>query len=167
VASDWLEGVIDAIEHFAQGRIAEGEGARDAAFDAAPDVPGSFNDISFDWIADADARFGPSFEAIIGGRYGLQGFDQVASITSEGPRDLRDLIWYPVQIAFRSGQSVAAFLPARYPGSEAASEVSERLGRATSWTDAEWGQAGSGQRLWTLSDGEDQALLSLRTLSFG
>ncbi|MDQ0250304.1 type VI secretion system protein ImpE [Sphingomonas kyeonggiensis] len=165
VASDWLEGVIDAIEHFAQGRIAEGEGARDAAFDAAPDVPGSFNDIDFDWIADADARFGPSFEAIIGGRYGLQAFDQVASITSEGPRDLRDLIWYPVQIAFRSGQSVAAFLPARYPGSEAAAEVSERLGRTTSWADAEWGQAGSGQRLWTLSDGEDQALLSLRTLS--
>jgi len=165
VASDWLEGVIDAIEHFAQGRIAEGEGARDAAFDAAPDVPGSFNDIPFDWIADADARFGPSFEAIIGGRYGLQAFDQVASITSEGPRDLRDLIWYPVQIAFRSGQSVAAFLPARYPGSEAAAEVSERLGRTTSWADAEWGQAGSGQRLWTLSDGEDQALLSLRTLS--
>jgi len=167
VASDWLEGVIDALEHFAQGRIAEGEGARDAAFDAAPDVAGSFNDISFDWIADADARFGPSFEAIIGGRYGLQGFDQVASITSEGPRDLRDLIWFPVQIAFRSGQSVAAFLPARYPGSEAASDVSERLGRATSWSDAEWGQAGSGQRLWTLSDGEDHALLSLRTLSFG
>lgn len=167
VASDWLEGVIDAIAHFGQGRIAEGEGARDAAFDAAPNVAGSFNDSAFDWIADADARFGPSFEAIIGGRYGLQAFDQVARITSEGPRDLRDLIWYPVQIAFRSGQSVAAFLPARYPGSHAADEVSERLGRATSWRDAPWGQAGSGQRLWTLSDGEDHALLSLRTLSLG
>ena len=167
VASDWLEGVIDAIEHFAAGRVTEGESARDAAFDAATDTPGSFNDIAFDWIADADARFGPSFEAIIGGRYGLQAFDQVARITSEGPRDLRDLIWYPVQIAFRSGQSVAAFLPARYPGSEKATDVSERLGRATSWADTDWGQAGSGQRLWTLSDGEDQALLSLRTLSFG
>ncbi len=167
VASGWLEGVIDALEHFGQGRIEQGEAARDAAFDAAPDMPGRFNDVEFDWIADADSRFGPSFEAIIGGRYGLQGFDQVTSITSEGPRDLRDLIWYPVQIAFRSGQSVAAFLPARYPGSESASDVSERLGRATSWSDTEWGQAGSGQRLWTLSDGGDHALLSLRALSFG
>jgi type VI secretion system protein ImpE len=166
VASDWLEGVIDAIEHFANGRIAEGDAAREAAFDAAPDAPGSFNDISFDWLGDADSRFGPSFEAIIGGRYGLQAFDQVARITSEGPRDLRDLIWYPVQIAFKSGQSVAAFLPARYPGSEGAADVSERLGRATSWVDTDWGQAGSGQRLWTLSDGEDHALLSLRALSF-
>lgn len=166
VASDWAEGVVDALEHFAKGRISEGETARDAAFDAAPETPGSLNEISFEWIADADARFGPTFEAIIGGRYGIQPFDQVARITSEGPRDLRDLIWYPVQIAFKTGQSVAAFLPARYPGSEAAADVSERLGRATSWQDAEWGEAGSGQRLWTLSDGEDHALLSLRELSF-
>ena len=166
VASDWAEGVADAITHFAAGRVAEGEAARDAAFDAAPETPGSFNDTSFEWIADADSRFGPTFEAIIGGRYGIQAFDQVTRITSEGPRDLRVLIWYPVQIAFKSGQSVAAFLPARYPGSEASGNVSERLGRATSWNDSDWGQAGSGQRLWTLSDGEDHALLSLRTLSF-
>ena len=167
VASDWAEGVIEAIEHFSAGRIAEGEAARDAAFDAAPDMPGRFDDIGFEWIADADSRFGPCFEAIIGGRYGIQPFDQVSRITSEGPRDLRDLIWYPVQIAFTSGQSVAAFLPARYPGSEQSGEVSERLGRATGWIEAPWGEAGSGQRVWSLSDGEDHGLLTLRTLSFG
>jgi type VI secretion system protein ImpE len=166
VAVDWAEGVAGAIEHFANGRISQGQEARDAAFDAAPEVPGSFNDISFEWVADADARFGPTFEAIIGGRYGIQAFDQIARITSEGPRDLRDLIWYPVQIAFKSGQSIAALLPARYPGSQAAADVLERLGRATSWHDADWGQAGSGQRLWTLSDGQDHALLSLRELLF-
>ncbi|UYY57217.1 type VI secretion system accessory protein TagJ [Sphingomonas sp. S2-65] len=166
VAVEWLEGVIDALEHFASGRVDEGDAARGAAFDAAPDVPGQFNDVAFDWIADADSRFGPCFEAIIGGRYGLQAFQEVASITSEGPQDLRDLIWYPVQIAFRSGQSVAAFLPARYPGTEGAAEGAQRLGGTTAWIDASWGQAGFGQRLWTLSDGEDQALLSLRTLRF-
>lgn len=167
VASDWAEGIVDAIQHFAEGRTEEGEAARGAAFDAAPETPGSFNETPFDWIADADSRFGPCFEAIIGGRYGIQPFDQVTRITSEGPRDLRDLIWYPVQIAFTSGQSVAALLPARYPGSERAGDVSERLGRATGWVDAPWGQSGSGQRLWTLSDGEDHGLLTLRTLSFG
>lgn len=111
--------MVDALHHLTNGRVAEAIAARDAAFDAAPDTPGAFNDEAFAWIADADARFGPAFEAIIGGRYGLQPFDQIASITSEGPRDLRDLVWYPVQIAFKSGQSVAGFLPARYPGSEA------------------------------------------------
>lgn len=168
VASDWAEGVVDAIEHFGQGRIADGEAARDAAFDAAPDTPGKFNgEDEFDWIADADSRFGPCFEAIIGGRYGIQPFDQVEQIRSEGPRDLRDIVWYPVQIAFKTGQSVAAMLPARYPGSESASETAERLARSTSFIDQPWGAAGRGQHVWSLSTDDERDLLSLRLLAFG
>lgn len=167
VASSWAEGVLDALEHFAAGRIAEGEAARDAAFDAAPETPGSADGDAFDWIADADARFGPTFEAIIGGRYGLQPFDQVERIEGEGVRDLRDIIWYPVQIFFRSRQSVAAFLPARYPGSEASGNSAERLARATNWLDLPWGETGVGQHLWSLSTGEDRGLLSIRRLTFG
>ncbi|WP_334184956.1 type VI secretion system accessory protein TagJ [Novosphingobium sp.] len=165
-ASDWCEGLVEAIHHLGNGRTGEAIAARDAAFDAAPDTPGIFNDEPFEWIADADARFGPAFEAIIAGRYGIQPFDQVAVITSEGPRDLRDLVWYPVQIAFKSGQSVAAFLPARYPGSEVSRETDERMARATWWHASEWGDIGSGQRLWTLSDGDDRGLLALRDLRF-
>jgi type VI secretion system protein ImpE len=157
---------VEAIHHLGNGRTGEAIAARDAAFDAAPDTPGIFNDEPFEWIADADARFGPAFEAIIAGRYGIQPFDQVAVITSEGPRDLRDLVWYPVQIAFKSGQSVAAFLPARYPGSEVSRETDERMARATWWHASEWGDIGSGQRLWTLSDGDDRGLLALRDLRF-
>lgn len=163
--SDWAQGIADAITHFAAGRTAEGNAARDAAFDAAPDIGGSFNGAPFDWIADADGRFGPSFEAIVGGKYGIIAFDQVEKISSEGPKDLRDVMWYPVQIALVSGQSVAAMLPARYPGTEATGDGYERLGRATSWRDEPWGDTGSGQRLWTTSDGEDRPLLDLRTLA--
>ncbi|PSJ36826.1 type VI secretion system accessory protein TagJ [Allosphingosinicella deserti] len=166
IETPWAEGVIDAISELGQGRFEAAEAARATAFDAAPDTPGTFNGTAFDWIADADARFGPCFEVIVAGRYGLQAFDQVARITSEGPRDLRDLIWYPVQIAFKSGQSVAAFLPARYPGSETSSNAAERLGHATTWKDAGGVAIGLGQRLWTLSSGEDHPLLSLRELSF-
>ena len=166
VASDWLQGVAQAIHHFANDRVAEGEAARDAAFDAAPDIPGTLDGEAFDWIADGDGRFGPCIEAIIAGRYGLLGFDAIDHIKSEGPKDLRDLVWYPVQIALRSGQSVAALLPARYPGSEASDDASERLTRATGWHDAAWGSVGSGQHLWTLSSGEERGLLSLRLLKF-
>lgn len=166
VASAWYEGVVDALEHLGHGRFAQAEEARDAAFDAAPDTPGTVDGIAFDWLADADARFGPGFEAIIGGRWGLQPFDQVERITSEGPDDLRDLIWYPVQIAYRNGQSVAAMLPARYPGSEAADDPAERLARVTAWRDTPWGEAGSGQRLWSLSTGDEVGLLSVRSLAF-
>lgn len=166
VPSDWAGGIVDAIEHFGNGRFEAGIEARDAAFDAAPDTPGELDGETFDWIADGDSRFGPAFEAIIGGRYGIQAFDQVEKITSKGPADLRDILWYPVQVAFKSGQSVAAMLPARYPGSERSDDPAERLTRATSWSDQPWGAAGSGQHLWSLSTETDHGLLSLRTLRF-
>lgn len=164
--ADWAVPLARSFGHFANGRTAEGDADRDAAFDAAPDMPGLFNDEEFDWIADADGRFGPSFEAIVNGAYGLVPFDTVESIKSDGPRDLRDTVWFPVTIAFRQGTSIAALLPARYPGSEASSDVNERMGRATSWRPTPAGEAGSGQHLLTLSSGEDHDLLSLRTLSF-
>ncbi len=164
VASDWALPLIEAVEAFGKGDVARAEAARDTAFDAAPDTPGELDGVAFDWIADGDGRFGPCFEAIIGGRYGLQTFDVVEKITSEGASDLRDLVWYPVQIAFRGGQTVAALLPTRYPGEGADAE--ERLARVTNWEDRPWGQQGSGQHLWTLSDGEDHGLLSLRSLTF-
>lgn len=163
VASAWAEPLIQAFSLPATDAAAASS-LREQAFDAAPDTPGELDGVAFDWIADGDARFGPSFEAIIGGRYGLQAFDQVERITSEGPRDVRDLVWYPVQIAFRSGQSVAALLPARYPG--LATDPAERLARATGWNAAPGGERGSGQHLWSLSGGEDQGLLSVRTLVF-
>lgn len=163
----WAASLAEAIEHYANGRTTEGDAARDAAFDAVPDAPGRFNESAFDWIADADSRFGPAFEAIVAGRYGLLPFDAIERITCEGVRDLRDLVWLPVQIAMKSGQSIAAFLPARYPGSEKSAVANEQLARATSWHPDTSGEAGSGQRLWTLSDGEDHGILSLRLLEFG
>lgn len=166
VASGWVDALIEAIRHFAHGRDADGIAARDAAFDAAPDSPGTIDGRAFDWIADGDGRFGPCFEAIIGGRYGLQAFDRIERIESAGPGDLRDLLWYPVQIAFRDGPSIAALLPTRYPQQGAGWTDLQRLARTTDWRAAAWGPAGLGQHLWSLSDGEERGLLSLRLLQF-
>lgn len=162
----WAQGIAKAISLLAKGDEAAAVAVRDEAFDNAPDMPGTIDGQHFDWLADADGRFGPTFEAIVAGRYGLIPFDAVAAIKSEGPRDLRDTVWYPVQMAFRNGQSVAAFLPARYPGSETAADDAVKLARVTSWSDHEWGQEGAGQRLWTFSDGDDRGLLELRSLTF-
>lgn len=167
VASDWLEPLIDAIGHFAAGRIDDGEAAREAAFAAAPDTPGTLDGEAFDWIADADGRFGPAIELILGGRYGLIGYDAIDRIDSDGAANLYDAIWYPVRLSFRDGRPAAGLIPARYPGTEAHGSAAERLARATGWEDRAWGQAGVGQRIWTLSTGSDRELLSLRTLAFG
>lgn len=164
--SPWATDLADALGHFAAGRIAEGEAARERAFDAAPDTPGTLDGTRFEWIADADSRFGPAFEVIIAGQWGLMPFDAVQSITSEGACDLRDVVWYPVQLALRTGQSVAAMMPARYPGSEADEASAIRLGRRTEWREAPWGDMGIGQHLLQLSDGDERDLLSLRSLVF-
>jgi type VI secretion system protein ImpE len=163
----WADGVARAITLFARGDIDAGSAARDEAFDSAPDMPGTCDGVEFDWIADNDSRFGPTFEVILGGRYGLIPFDLVKSIKSEGPKDLRDTVWYPVEIMFHSGQSAAAFLPARYPGSEASEDDQIKLARATHWVEQPWGEDGLGQRLWMLSDGNDRGVLELRNLEFG
>lgn len=165
-SSTWANDLALAVGHFAAGRVEEGEAARERAFEAAPDTPGTLDGVAFDWIADADARFGPAFEAIIAGSYGIVPFDAVEVMSSEGPRDLRDLVWYPVQLRFRNGQSIAAMLPARYPGSESADDPDIRLGRKTEWIDGQGGQAGLGQHLLNLSGGEERDLLALRSLSF-
>lgn len=164
--SPWAGDLAAALGLFAQGRAAEAEEARDRAFEAAPDTPGQFGDTPFDWIADADARFGPAFEAVIYGRWGLVPFDAVAKMTSEGPQDLRDLVWLPVEIEFKTGQSVAAILPARYPGTQGSGVADLILSRGTDWRDGPAGAQGIGQKLWSLGDGEEVGLLSLRRLTF-
>lgn len=162
----WVDGVAQSITLLAKGDVAAADAARQEAFDQAPDTPGRFGAQTFEWIGDADLRFGPCFEAVVAGRYGLVPFEAVASLTSQGPADLRDTVWYPVEMALRSGQSVAAFLPARYPGSEESPSSLIRLARETDWQDRGWGQAGFGQRLWSLSDGSDCGLLDLREIVF-
>jgi type VI secretion system protein ImpE len=163
-SSPWAGDIAAALGLFAQGRAGEAETRRETGLEAAPDTPGEIEGRSFDWIADADGRFGPTFEAVIAGRWGLVPFEAVGSITSEGVQDLRDLVWYPVQIAFKTGQSVAGFIPTRYPGSAATGEADLMLARRTDWREGPGGQEGIGQRLWTLSDGSDVDLLSLRRL---
>ena len=162
--SPWVDQLAEGLSAIAAGRIEEGSALRDEAFDAVPDAPGRFNDEQFLWIADADPRLGPCFEAIVAGKWGLVPFEAVSRITSEGPKDLRDIVWLPVEMSLRSGQSAAALLPARYPGSEAADSPDLRLGRATEWRDGPGGQIPIGQRLWTFDTGEDVGLLALRQL---
>ncbi|QNE32481.1 virulence protein SciE type [Sphingomonas sp. NBWT7] len=157
--SAWAGGVAEALMVEAAGDTVQADALRQAAFDQAPDTPGSLDDAAIDWIADADPRFGPTIEVIIGGQYGLLPFDAVEKLSSEGPKDLRDLVWYPVELTLRAGPRLAALLPVRYP--QLSDDAAERAARATRWDDR---GHGVGQRLWATSDGEDRGLLSIRAL---
>lgn len=162
--SKWVDDLAGSLTALAAGDLAKAEALRDEAFDAAPDTPGDCDGRRFTWIADADARFGPCLEVVIAGSWGLVPFEAIAAINSDGPQELRDLAWLPVQLELRSGQTAAAFLPTRYPG--AAGEAGAlRLARGTEWREGPLGEVGAGQRLFALSDGDDLPILSLRRLS--
>lgn len=159
-SSPWIDTLAQGLGAIAAGRVQEGGAQRDEAFDAAGDTPGKIDGRTFAWIADVDPRLGPCFEAIVAGRWGLVPFEAVVRIKTEGPRDLRDVVWLPVDMMLRSGQSAAALLPARYPGTEAASDTL-RLGRATEWD----GDIPVGQRLLATDDGEETGLLDFREIA--
>ena len=158
-SSPWIDTLAQGLGALAAGRIAEGEQLRDEAFDAAGDTPGEIDGRKFGWIADVDPRLGPCFEAIVSGKWGLIPFEAIGGVKTEGPRDLRDVVWLPVEMALRSGQSAAALLPARYPGTEAAAPTL-RLGRGTEWD----GPAPFGQRVWATDDGAETGLLDFHEI---
>jgi type VI secretion system protein ImpE len=163
-SAPWADQLAEGLALTFSGDTAAGETARNAAFDAAGETPGSWNGDAFGWIADADSLFGPTFEAVIAGRWGLIPFEAVVSMHSEGPQDLRDLVWLPAELALRSGQSAAVLLPARYAGSEGQTSAAVRLGRATEWTASAGGERGLGQKLLVSDTDGEFGLLSLRDL---
>jgi type VI secretion system protein ImpE len=138
---------------------------RARAFESSCDTPGDVDGQKFEYLFDGDERFGPTFEAIIAGRWGLLPFCAVEEMRTEGPVDLRDMVWLPVEIRLREGPSVAALLPVRYPGSEIDEDRELRLGRRTDWREGA-GLRGLGQRVWTTSGGKDIGILSFRKIRF-
>jgi type VI secretion system protein ImpE len=158
----WAEVFVDAL-------AAVGPDAgllRRHALDGSPDTPGEMDGHRFDYLFDADSRFGPMFEAVVAGRWGLIPFAAVAEITSEGPVDLRDLVWLPAEIRLRDGAGIAALLPVRYPGTESHAEGAMRLARRTEWREAGDAVHGLGQHLWTTSNGTDIGILGFRHIRF-
>ncbi len=162
--SPWVGDLAEALTALAAGDVARAETLRDQAFDAAPDTPGEIDGNKFTWIADADSRFGPCLEVIIAGAWGLVPLEAIEAINSDGPVDLRDLAWLPVQLALRSGQTAAAFLPTRYPG-VAGEAAALQLARGTEWREGAIGEVGAGQRLFVTSEGGEAPILSLRRLA--
>lgn len=163
---EWLSTLAQSLEAFARSEATRGSELRDRAFENAPDSSGTLNEKPFTRLADEDARFGPAFEAIIAGRWGFLPFESVSEIRSEGPKDVCDILWLPVEITLRSGPALAGFLPSRYPGTELHTENDLRLCRRTEWHEGVSGLEGVGQRQWFTDDGADFDILSLRRLLF-
>ena len=164
---EWIGLLVQANALLAQNQAAAAAlELRDKAFEAAPATTGKINDQPFEWIADADSRFGPMVEAIIDGKYYWVPFFRIASLTTAPPEDLRNLVWTATQFVWANGGEAPGFTPTRYPGTEKATDNSLRLARKTEWIDQ--GNElffGVGQRMFA-TDQAEVALTEVRRIEF-
>lgn len=158
----WVEGLLEALH--AHTVVAPDAATRsEAALAEAPATPGTLDGERFEWIADADTRFGPMLEVIVGDAYGFVPFAAVTRIKAAEPVDLRDFVMHAVEIELRSGQTSMALVPVVYPGTHKHNKPLLNLARATEWIDEGGGEVGIGQRLLA-TDGADFEFLALRDL---
>jgi type VI secretion system protein ImpE len=161
---EWVGLLVQANALLAQGQASAASELRNQAFESAPTTAGKLNDQPFEWIADADSRFGPMVEAIIDGKYYWVPFFRIASIKTEAPADLRDLVWTAAQFTWANGGATPGFIPTRYPGTEKASDNSLRLSRKTEWNDqGDDLYFGLGQRMFA-TDQAEVALTEVRLI---
>jgi type VI secretion system protein ImpE len=159
----WMSLLIEAGRRLSAGAPEDAAGLRDDAFEAAPAVSGTIDGTAFEWVADADPRFGPMLEAMVDGKYYWVPFHRIKKISFEAPADLRDQVWFPANFTWANGGEVVGFVPSRYPGS-ADAEAAIALARKTEWQDrgAEF-FTGLGQRMLATDAGEFP-LLDIRTI---
>ena len=160
---EWLAWLIEAQKMQGTDALAAAD-LRAQAFDAAPATAGEMDGARFDWIADADMRFGPVLEAVVNGRYFWLPFTQIREITFDPPTDLRDAVWTAAHLTLANDGKVVALIPSRYPLTGKNGSAAEKLARATSWVDAGGDTfVGMGQRLLSTESG-DVALMDARLI---
>jgi type VI secretion system protein ImpE len=160
---EWVSLLVQANKYFSSGDYEAAADLRGKAFDAAPAVAGTLNGQPFEWIADADQRFGPLFEAVIDGKYYWIPFSHITQLTIEKPSDLRDLVWLPAIVTLAAGAQKIALLPVRYPGTEKTGDGAAMLSRKTDWVDTGGISLGIGQRVFA-TDAAEVPLLEVRKL---
>jgi len=167
--AEWMAFLVRALQAYGEGKLAEARRLRDRAFEDAPATAGTIDDRPFEWIADADARLGPTLEAIMNGKYYWVPFSRLSEIQIEKPTDLRDVAWLPVTLTFANGGQSVAFVPTRYPGSEASPDPRIVMARSTEWShpanDDEL-PLGLGQRLLATDQGEF-SFMDVRVVKLG
>lgn len=160
--AEWMGLLVQANGLGARGDFDAAAKLRNKALEDAPASSGKVDGQPFEWIADADSRLGPVIEAVVDGKYYWIPFSRIAKIESEKPADLRDLVWLPVQFTWSNGGATVGHIPARYPGTEEASDNALKLARKTNWQEKPGGTfLGLGQRVFA-TDANDYSLLGCR-----
>lgn len=165
-APAWALSLVEALAIESLGDQAAADARREAGLADAPSVKGWTDKGAFEWLADADSRLGPVCELMHEGQYFWVPMDEVSAIFLPEPNRIADLVWTPVSLSLVNGQTLQAHMPARYAGSEHASDAA-RLGRETLWREqGSTGTFGIGQKMW-MHDAGELALHDVRECHFG
>lgn len=162
----WVALLLQALKLDAQGKHAEAAPLRAQALEQADTSAGTIDGNAFEWIADADPRFGPCLEIVLESGYAWVPFSRIQLLKFDEPEDLRDKIWAPAQVTWRNGGQAIGFIPARYPGSEQFGDDALTLARKTDWvamTDDV--SVARGQRMFA-TDVDEYPLLDARSIEF-
>lgn len=162
----WVKELMKALELAANEHGDLADDARAKALDAAPLIAASTPHGVASWIADSDSRFGPVCEVMTAGHYRWIPFEDLAAWRIAPPANLIDLVWARCVLTLSDGATVRGFMPARYPGSEAATDAL-RLGRETVWHEAgRTAVIALGRKTWATDQG-DFDLFELAHARFG
>lgn len=161
----WQRDLLLALQDDGAGKFGHAGQRRALALAQAEAVAGRVDGQPFAWLGDADPRFGPCLEIILQAGYAWVPFAQLRSLQFRAPTTLRDLLWQPVEIAWRGGARSCGVVPCRYPGSQQNPDGAIRLGQRTVWQGEELAARGLGQRLLATNEGE-HALLAIRRIDF-
>jgi type VI secretion system protein ImpE len=162
----WIARLGEAMKRDAAGETELATALREDAYAEAPSRKGTIDGQPFEWITDADARFGPALEAVVDGAYHWLPFQHIAKLELEAPKDLRDLVWMEGALTLTNGGSFGILVPARYPGSDKSSDSATVMGRRTDWEEIAPGMfRGLGQKMLA-TDTADVSLLEVRVIEF-
>ncbi|MDA7923853.1 virulence protein SciE type [bacterium] len=163
----WVALMQQAVKHAAEDDWTAFTAIQNQAFEQATTTSGKIllsptdengetaDEISFNWIADADPRFGPMIECIVNGRYFWVPLESIQSIEIEKPADLRDLVWTPAQFVWRNKGEAVGFIPTRYPQSEKSVDDHIKIAGKTEWTESNEGTfLGLGMRMFATETNE-------------
>jgi len=162
---EWQTLLLQALRLTVVKQYKVAQETRSQAFELAPVSTGKLNGVAFEWIADADPRLGPTLEVIIDSGYRWVSFAHIQKLTLDEPEDLRDVVWSPAHISWKSGGESYALIPTRYPGSAQRSDALA-LARQTEWEEvAENVYIGYGQRM-LVTDTDEYPLTAVRVMNF-
>ena len=162
---DWVAALVEAQQAYAKGDMDTFSALNAQAFENADTRSGRINDEGFEWLADADQRFGPVFEFIFNGQYYWVPMSRVAKLHTDKPTDLRDLVWLPAEVMWINGGKIMVMIPVRYPRIEGVSGPG-LLSRRTDWVSDDGDiSEGTGQRIFA-SDQQDYSILQVRSIEF-